>query len=86
MTHIDNGHGAETISIDDYVACTIEGRVVKVVETLEGKKYTVKYFDNMGEVRLRQLYLSELELADEDDAPDVTDAVALFPITGFMHR
>jgi hypothetical protein len=70
----------ECLSLDDYVACTIEGRIVKVVESAGGKKFTVKYFDNDGIPRLRQLFTSELEFTTpDDDDQDLSGADVVFP-------
>ncbi len=72
----------EHLSLDDYVACTIEGRIVKVVESAGGKKFTVKYFDNDGVARLRQLFTSELEFMTPDDGDDeLSCADVIFPTT-----
>lgn len=71
----------QVISLDDYVACTIEGRVVKVVENSDGKKYTVKYLDNDGVPRLRALFRSELEQIGAEGLEDVAGAEVVFPET-----
>jgi hypothetical protein len=78
----DNDNDSDALNLDDYVACTIEGRVVKVVETADGKKLTVKYFDNDGIPRLRTLFSSELELADAvEGEDDIAGHDVVFPVT-----
>lgn len=67
-TATNNAATIETIGLDDYVACTIEGRVIQVSETHDGKKFLVEYFDNFGVRRVRSLWQCEIELEDEPDA------------------
>lgn len=61
MTSAANTDADETISVDDYVACTIEGRVISKTEDRDGVRYRVEYFDNAGERRTRNLWRCEIE-------------------------
>jgi hypothetical protein len=65
MTNASISEADEAIGLDDYVACTIEGRVIGVSETHDGKKYLVEFFDNHGARRVRNLWRDEVALEDE---------------------
>lgn len=65
MANASISEADEAIGLNDYVACTIEGRVIGVSETHDGKKYLVEFFDNHGARRVRNLWRDEVALEGE---------------------
>lgn len=64
MASVSISETDEAIGLDDYVACTIEGRVIGVSETRDGKKFLVEFYDNHGARRVRNLWRDEVVLED----------------------